>query len=65
MRGRRAALSGDHGDGTLGKCAVAIHHQHARARARQQDCRRAAIANAVARRPAPRTWVSIAAACSR
>ncbi|HWX59025.1 hypothetical protein [Bradyrhizobium sp.] len=49
MRGRRAAFGHDHFDGALGKLHLAVDHQHLGAGAREQDGRRAAVADAVAR----------------
>src|SRR5712671_6533789 len=50
---RSAALRRDHRHGALGPLLIEIDDQHPGAGAGQQDGRRAAIADAVIRRPAP------------
>ena len=52
QRRRRAAFRRNHCHGTFGKPELAIGDQHFGAGARQQDRRRPAVADAVARRPA-------------
>jgi hypothetical protein len=52
QRCRRAAFRRNHCHGTFGKPELAIGDQHFGAGARQQDRRRPAVADAVARRPA-------------
>ena len=49
---RLAAVLGNHRDGALGQRDIAIDHEDTRAGASEQNCRRPAIADAVARRPA-------------
>ena len=51
-RGRRAAFVPDHLDGAFGELEIAVGDHHFRAGPRQQDRRRAAIADAVACRAA-------------